>query len=126
VFTDQRIAAVRSRLRSLQIDEGAAEALGRPCVSCIYYSNPVCRHLVLSERQFDVVQGKFDEQSKVGAAEARSNSGLCGPEALLFEPRISAEVLTKPVIEIAQKAKIFGLGAFVSWVFAYNYFIWFN
>lgn len=120
MFTDQRIAAVRTRLRSLKLDEGAAEALGRPCVSCIYYSMPVCRHLVLSERQFDVVQGKFDEQSKVEAIEARSISGLCGPEALLFEPRLSAEVLTKPVIKLAQTALIFGMGAFSTFCIMYS------
>jgi hypothetical protein len=74
----------------------------------------------LAERNFDVVTGRFDERSDVAAIDARAISGLCGPEALLFEPRISAEVLAAPVVELAQKLGLIGAGAFGAFVITYS------
>ena len=40
----------------------------------------------MTDRTYRRLEGKWQNQTKTGAYLARSNDGLCGPEALLFEP----------------------------------------
>lgn len=89
--TQQRGAAVRSRLREIKIAEDAAEQSGPPCSQCIF--GPLdgdpkgkCDHIAHWERRHDPVIGKWKGWLAVTVADARSPDGLCGPEALLFEP----------------------------------------
>lgn len=85
----------------MQIDERVAEATGPPCVDCRHYWPPdkisliepnmrpkvaICRHIAHAERSFDPTVGVFHEREETPAANARSETGLCGPEGLLFEP----------------------------------------
>lgn len=92
----QRIEAVRSRFRDLKIDELSADATGEPCTRCIHFlpkegrgydAKPDrCRHLVNTTRKFDPIRRRYDETAHVSALDARSDTGLCGPEGVLFDP----------------------------------------
>jgi len=89
--TAQRIAATRSRLRELQLDEHKAKRMGPACIQCVHYApsetKPVayCNHIALVDRKLVVTTGEFSEHQHVTAEDARSENGLCGPEALLFQ-----------------------------------------
>lgn len=95
--TRERIKAARERLRELQLDERRAELAGAPCVDCRHVTQAmrgypkepvaVCGHLAYTKRHFDPTQGKFIEAAEVDAADARSEDGLCGPEAILFDSK---------------------------------------
>jgi hypothetical protein len=74
------------------LDEAAAFAFrakeaGPPCSECRYKTllgmcgNPAC-----SEQSFEPSTGDYSIKHPVPVAEARADGGLCGPEALLFEP----------------------------------------
>ncbi len=99
-----RIDAVRERLRELQADEHKAKAVGPPCEHCAHLidepklgygepAGPRCGHLAYTERRFDVVKGEFEEVNKTLAEKARAPEGLCGPEAILFEPSTGAKAM---------------------------------
>jgi hypothetical protein len=95
----ERVEAVRRRLRELQIDERKAEMAGPPCTYCIHYlarpedtdprikdKGPFCGHLAYVERRHDPTTGRISEIISMDPAIARADDGLCGHEALLFEP----------------------------------------
>lgn len=90
VDTRLRIEAVRKRLRDMQIEERESE--GAPsCRSCIF--GPIndtgqgkCDHIAHWNRRWDAVAGKWAARNEVTTADARAPDGLCGPEALLFQP----------------------------------------
>jgi hypothetical protein len=98
--TRERIEAVRRRLRDMQSDERWFEASGPPCYECAHYSRWLaderldrgkkipsqCRHLALTNRTFDLPAGVIREKATYSTDQARSEEGLCGPEAILFEP----------------------------------------
>lgn len=91
--TSKRIAAVRARLRDIQIVERMAEDVGPPCTACIFgpikkEKNGVglCDHVAHWEKRHDPVSGKWKASLNVTTVEARSPEGLCGPEGLLFQP----------------------------------------
>ena len=93
--TEKRIAAVRERLLLLQEQE-RLQKRGPGCEACIWYEldkkwyrrpREMCTHIAMVERSFNHIKGDFDEKLKVQALDARRPEGLCGPAALLFEPR---------------------------------------
>lgn len=70
---------------------------GPPCVDCAHRVEKVCGHIAYTRRNYDAVQGQFAESATTLLTKARGEDGLCGPEALLFEPialhrRIAAKV----------------------------------
>lgn len=93
--TDKRIAAVRERLLLMQEQERLAKR-GPGCEDCAWYAldkkwyrrpRQLCTHIANVERVFNPNTGDFDEKARVRTVDARRVEGLCGPEALLFEPR---------------------------------------
>lgn len=46
----------------------------------------MCDNPVYSVQKFSPATGEYSEKSRTPVAEARSDTGICGPEALLFEP----------------------------------------
>lgn len=83
-----------------------AEA-GPPCLKCAHVGSerptPCCHHLVYTARAFEPAVGVVREGNYRLITSARSADGLCGPEALLFEPmplgqRIRARVQEPPFI----------------------------
>ena len=83
-----RIAAARARL-----DEAAAIALkakeaGPPCSECRYRTIlDMCGNPVYVVQEFSPATGEYSEKAQTRVSEARSDSGLCGPEGLLFAPQ---------------------------------------
>lgn len=122
---DRRIAAVRRRLVEMRRDERRAEAAGPPCRACLHFSprrtsmsgaasGPYCTHLANGDRRFDPVSGRFEERFAVAPERARAADGLCGSEALLFEPaspgRIAARLLRPESGGIAGPALLTAIG----------------
>jgi hypothetical protein len=74
------------------LDESAALArkakeAGPPCSECRYRTLlDMCGNPVYMVQEFSPATGEYSEKSRTKVAEARNDVGLCGPEALLFEP----------------------------------------
>ena len=83
-----RIAAARARL-----DEAAAFAIrvkeaGPPCSECRYKTLlGMCGSPAYAVQKFSPSTGEYSSRSETSPEVARSEDGLCGPEALLFEPQ---------------------------------------
>jgi hypothetical protein len=62
----------------------------------------MCSNPVYAVQDFNPATGQYSERCETTVAEARADNGLCGPEALLFEPRttfqrtVIAAVTSKP------------------------------
>lgn len=72
------------------MQEHRAEGVGPSCGACIF--GPInddghgkCDHIVHWNRKWHPVSNKWIASNNVTTAEARAESGLCGPEALLFQ-----------------------------------------
>lgn len=90
----ERAIAVRRTLGEKR-ERLADVGVGPACRGCRYgygVEDGICEHLIHSEGSPSPVDGQPLIRSKVSVTEARSIDGLCGPEALLFEP---ASPLTK-------------------------------
>lgn len=48
----------------------------------------MCSNPAYAEMRFDPARGRLTEQFNVPVGEARSDVGVCGPEAILFEPQM--------------------------------------
>lgn len=93
--THTRKVAARSRLEQQRSIAVAARDAGPPCWSCRYHDilatgGPFCTHLAVVDQSFDPVRGKLEAKVKTKPADARSSSGLCGPEGILFEPVLAS------------------------------------
>jgi hypothetical protein len=90
------------------LDEAAAFAFrakeaGPPCSECRYRTLlDMCSNPAYLVQEFSPATGEYSEKSRTDVKEARDDTGLCGPEALLFEPRttfqrtVIAAVTSKP------------------------------
>jgi hypothetical protein len=74
------------------LDEAAAFAFrakeaGPPCSECRYRTLlDMCSNPAYVVQEFSPATGAYSETSRTKVSEARDDTGLCGPEALLFEP----------------------------------------
>lgn len=92
-----RIAAVRAVLRGHQVEQIRAESAGPSCEGCFhlvpaktgpYAHHPqICGHLAYTQRRYDRSAGKFVEEAETSTDEARADDGLCGFEAIMYEPK---------------------------------------
>lgn len=86
-----RVALVKERLEQVSAVARMARDAGPPCRGCVYCGDekptPVCHHLVYLEPRFDAAIGTLEGQSLRLVNAARSDTGYCGPEGLLFEPK---------------------------------------
>lgn len=91
---EARLQAVRSSLKNGRAALAAVRDVGPPCVSCRYYSASKmtrkaelgrCSHPALIEHRYDRAAGKLHVNHPTWVRDARSDDGLCGPEALLYE-----------------------------------------
>lgn len=105
-----RVAAAQSRLVSVQRDIRAVEYF---CVDCRFLAGSVCTNPAAQELRIDPVKGNISEKSRP-ALEARDGTGLCGPEAVLFEP------LTR--FQLARDGLLKGLGNVALTVYAIIFF----
>lgn len=83
-----RVERVRSAVSEVRAFAMAAKQAGPPCRDCAFHSlgSGVCSNLAFARQAFDPATGKYGERFETTFADARSAGGLCGPEALLFEP----------------------------------------
>lgn len=81
-----------SRALGLKRDEfDRLRTVGPSCRDCIYgpdhTAKGVCRHMIHATVRHETVSDTLDARSFVFTTTARSEDGLCGPEALLYEAR---------------------------------------
>lgn len=55
----------------------------------------MCGNPAYAEMRFDPSKGVLAEQFNVPVADARSDTGVCGPEAILFEPQMLPVVIAR-------------------------------
>ena len=61
------------------------------CRYCVRRVPLICGNPVYTSHKYEPSTGIHTEEHRVKASEARSATGLCGPEALLFHPRAPIE-----------------------------------
>jgi hypothetical protein len=81
----------------------------------------MCGNPAYGEFKFEPSRGALSEQFDVPVAKARSDDGLCGPEAVLFEPVPHPVAIAKGAVRgswLAIRAVAFGIAAllFLSWL----------
>lgn len=69
--------------------------VGPPCLDCRYKRFGTCRNPAYAEPEYDAALGTYTEKFTTPLSNARSLDGLCGPEALLFEPELPVIVAAK-------------------------------
>lgn len=86
-----RVALVRAeldeRVRVARIAEAAPA-----CRECRYDLGGGCGNPALTKTDYQPHTGYFGELVTVSLSDARSDKGLCGPEALLFDPLAPSEM----------------------------------
>lgn len=81
-----RVAAAKARLSEVVSIAEAAKHAGPPCRECRYRTfTGFCGSPAYSDVRFNPAQGTYEENHSVSIDEARSETGICGPEGLLFE-----------------------------------------
>lgn len=80
-----------------------------------------CGNPAYAEPSFKPHSGIYEEAFFTSVAKARADDGLCGPEALLFEPKPTPATIGVATIKgswLALRIAIFGIVAllFVSWL----------
>jgi hypothetical protein len=84
-----RVSAAQERLEAVRLVAQSAREAGPPCADCHFRTLlGNCGNPAYSEPSFDPVTGEYAERFATPVATARAIDGLCGPEALLFEPQM--------------------------------------
>ena len=81
----------------------------------------MCGNPAYAEMRFDPAKGRLSEVFNTGVEAARSESGVCGPEAILFEPQIAPVTVGKAVVGgswLAAQMVAFGTAGllFIAWL----------
>lgn len=96
--------AARQRLDQVASIARDARKAGPPCSECRFRKlSNYCGNPAYAEPGFNPAAGTYVEKFTTSVAEARSEDGLCGPEALLFEPA-APFVRTIPVVKQTMRA----------------------
>lgn len=83
-----RAAQVRAELERVKVEARAIEAAGPPCRDCRYITlTGSCSNPAYYRQEFEPSSGNYKVRCDTPVATARSEAGLCGPEALLWEPQ---------------------------------------
>lgn len=83
-----RAAQVRAELERVKTEARAVEAAGPPCRDCRFISlTGCCSNPAYYRQAFEPSSGSYKINCDTPVSEARSEHGLCGPEALLWEPQ---------------------------------------
>jgi hypothetical protein len=127
MIQSERIQAVRKRLQEMKSDEDAAKASGPPCSECVYgpindTGEGLCDYIAHWDRRWDPVAGKWRGSLKTTTREARSETGLCGPEGLLWEPYTPARKVARWLARNGPMPLWYGALA----LFAAGFVIWEN
>jgi hypothetical protein len=83
-----RPALVRAELERVKSEARAVEAAGPPCRDCRYITlTGSCSNPAYYKQEFEPSSGRYKVRCDTPVSTARSEGGLCGPEALLWEPQ---------------------------------------
>lgn len=81
-----RVQAARERLEGLSALAQKAAAAGPPCADCRFKTLlDRCSNPAYSVPSFDPAAGEWVDRFETSVSDARSDAGLCGSEAVLFE-----------------------------------------
>lgn len=117
-----RVAAARERLEVVRSLAVKARDAGPPCSDCRFQTLlRTCGNPAYADFTFEPSKGRVSEAFNTPIEKARDESGLCGPEAILFEPQIVPVTVGKGIIHGSWLAfQIVGFGAagllFISWL----------
>ena len=134
--TASRIEAAKTRLETQKAVLIRARDAGPPCIKCRWFvppksigpggeryykpEGPFCGHLANSKQMYDPVTGKLYAKIDVPPQQARSDDGVCGFEATLFEAKgHPAARLAMSIVDVAGKIWGFAFFYFVS-----SFFLW--
>lgn len=113
-----RIAAARARLDEAASVARKAKEAGPPCSECHFKTLlDMCGHPAYAEPSFDPVSHTYSERFVVPVRTARSEEGLCGSEAVLFEPHGTLVPLFRGFLtgaKVAWVGLLFGIIALVA------------
>jgi hypothetical protein len=111
-----RLSAARDRVRSVKA-ELASPAAAFPCINCRYYEL-ACTHPATSRIKVSPVSGK-PKVVYVSGEEARAESGDCGPEGALFDPRSLPALMLVSVLSTSLGRWSAGIAALLgcAWLF---------
>lgn len=83
-----RAARVRAELDRVKVEARTIEAAGPPCRDCKFITlTGRCSNPAYYRQDFEPSSGDYKVRCDTPVTEARSEGGLCGPEALLWEPQ---------------------------------------
>ena len=83
-----RAARARVELDRVRIEARAIQEAGPPCRDCRYISlTGRCSNPAYYRQIFEPSSGSYSVENGATVEAARANEGLCGPEALLWEPQ---------------------------------------
>lgn len=86
-----RPARVRAELERQKVVARRAVEAGPPCRDCRYATIlGTCGNPAYYEQSFAPASGRYSIDRNTSFDDARSEGGLCGPEALLWEPQSKA------------------------------------
>ena len=113
-----RISAARARLDEVATIALKAKEAGPPCSECRYRTLlNMCSNPVYAVQDFNPATGQYSERCETTVVEARADNGLCGPEALLFEPHGTVVPLLRGLFKgakIGWVVAILGFTAFIA------------
>ncbi len=111
--------AALAKARIVEVSEAARRygEAGPSCFDCEHRKvSGRCGNVAYAEQRFEPATGKFALEYPTTIELARADEGLCGPEALLFEPLPKHRALWKRGIEAMDRHPFMSVvGLFGSW-----------
>lgn len=106
----KRLDAVRQRVIMLRDHAVEAKEAGPACWKCRFYGYTygTCKSDVVAGLVYKPEMQLFNYGSPISASAARSEDGLCGPEALLFEAKTASPYITAAIMVSAGLATFLG------------------
>lgn len=98
-----RVALAKARLEEVTAIARRAGEAGPPCIDCCFRTVlGTCSSPVYVSQTFDPAAGRYSEHYVVPIEDARADSGLCGPEGLLWEPITKPRAIFNAVVSYAE------------------------
>ena len=89
-----RAARARVELDRVKIEARAIQGAGPPCRDCRYISlTGRCSNPAYYRQIFEPSSGSYSVENGATVEAARADEGLCGPEALLWEPLAPSQLV---------------------------------
>jgi hypothetical protein len=105
-----RSALVKAKLVGVVETARRVGEAGPSCFDCAHRTLGRCGNIAYVEQRFEPATGKHVLDYPVTKERARAEDGLCGPEALLFEPLPRHRALLKRATEAMDRHPFVSLG----------------